>query len=404
MAAGGSTGTENPKSPEEIAIPPQVLGALMDALSEGVVVVAPDGTILKMNRVISQLVGGDASLSRKVTCCDVFSHHRSGPEACPVKHYPKGRKGTFEVFFPEYRCYEERVVPLLDSGKHYGFLLCVTDVTMQQLASQERKHLYLQVEESARKVRLAEESARGLRLELSKVEKMATVGRIAGIVFGELKRTSAMMEEGLARLDAGSGAGTDAAVVRELTKAAVRSSHILDKLGQLEIAEAESLIREDLTLLVQEVVEEMLPLADSHGVHLEFLPGSPAVIECNRAQLQAVFSGVILNAIQAEPRREDRILVATGRDRIGAFVVVEDKGPGIALAHLSQVFNPFFTTAVDAHRVGLGLTLCQAIIQSHHGEVEVDTHPDRGTRVKIRIPALTAPTPPSTGDSPEATT
>lgn len=376
--------------PQDLLDSTELLTVLVDSLTEGVAVVDAEGRILRMNQALTQLLGGDASKGRPVSCCDVFHHHRAAPDSCPVRQFPIGRKGMFELFFPDYRCYEERVSPLEMGGKRVAFLLSLTDVTSRELAEQERKHLFLQVEESTRRVRMAQEATGLVRRELLREEKMATVGRVAGMVFGELRRSAAQVEQGLRMLQRDEFRGspeTFQGILAELIRTASRASHILEKLGQLDLSGGDQLAMIPWNSMVGDVVAGLSGLAQERGVTLEFRSGAPVDVEGNLPQLQAVLSGLILNALDARPRTEDRVVVFTGRDRFGGFVVVEDKGPGIPEDQLKQVFAPFFTTATDERRVGLGLTLCQAIIQAHHGELEVTTEADTGTRVRVRVPA-----------------
>jgi len=79
-------------------------------------------------------------------------------------------------------------------------------------------------------------------------------------------------------------------------------------------------------------------------------------------------------------------------------IVVRDEGPGISQAVLNQIFIPFFTT--KDRGTGLGLALCQRIVQHHGGQLEVRSVEaparDHGATFIIRLPAVprrTAPSP-----------
>jgi CheY-like chemotaxis protein len=66
---------------------------------------------------------------------------------------------------------------------------------------------------------------------------------------------------------------------------------------------------------------------------------------------------------------------------------VTDSGTGIPPALVDRVFDPFFTTKPPGQGTGLGLAAVQTIVRRHHGFVEVDTQPDRGTEFRVFIPA-----------------
>ena len=67
-------------------------------------------------------------------------------------------------------------------------------------------------------------------------------------------------------------------------------------------------------------------------------------------------------------------------------ILVEDNGPGIPADILPQVFDPFFTTREPGKGMGLGMYIIQEIILEHGGCVAVNTLPDKGTRITIRLP------------------
>jgi two-component system NtrC family sensor kinase len=110
-------------------------------------------------------------------------------------------------------------------------------------------------------------------------------------------------------------------------------------------------------------------------------------------QLVQVFVNLLTNASQAAPARDGRVIVTTGLVSAegGARrvqVVVEDNGSGIAAEHLPLVFVPFFTTRRDAQGTGLGLSIVKNVLESHGGEIRVESDPGRRTRFVIELPAM----------------
>ena len=109
--------------------------------------------------------------------------------------------------------------------------------------------------------------------------------------------------------------------------------------------------------------------------------------------LNQAISNVVTNAAQAS-RPDQEVKVSTAHED-GYFVIsVEDQGQGIHPEHLPRVFDPFFTTKPVGEGTGLGLSITRQIMQAHHGDIQIDSTPGKGTRVRLRIPLS-----PSGGDS-----
>jgi C4-dicarboxylate-specific signal transduction histidine kinase len=96
-------------------------------------------------------------------------------------------------------------------------------------------------------------------------------------------------------------------------------------------------------------------------------------------QLQQVLINLITNAIDSMASEDEpRVLcvksVACGSD--GVTISVGDIGTGISPQHLDRIFNPLFTTKSDG--MGMGLSICRAIIEAHDGHLSVAANIPRG--------------------------
>ena len=135
--------------------------------------------------------------------------------------------------------------------------------------------------------------------------------------------------------------------------------------------------------------------------------GERCVVRGDEARLCQVFSNLLLNAAQAIPPGAvagNTIEVVTSRHGDDVRVQISDTGEGIAPEHLHRVFDPFFTTRLPGHGLGLGLSICHAIVTGLGGHIEISPCPGGGTIVTVTLPAVTrtpAPTPapaPAVGD------
>jgi two-component system sensor kinase FixL len=80
------------------------------------------------------------------------------------------------------------------------------------------------------------------------------------------------------------------------------------------------------------------------------------------------------------------IILRTHRKDDTIQVAIRDSGPGIDSATLSNIWQPFFTT--KATGLGIGLSVCNSIIQAHGGRIWAENNPDGGATFVFEIPAM----------------
>lgn len=146
--------------------------------------------------------------------------------------------------------------------------------------------------------------------------------------------------------------------------------------------------RVDLNAVVAETLLLMQKPLEVDGITLitSLDPGlRPILGDANT--LQQVLLNLVTNAREAmasgggEIRIETRVVA----ERPGWMrVVIRDTGPGISPEELSKVFDPFYTTKRTG--TGLGLSVSYGIIQDHHGTVDVQSVPGKGTTFILAFP------------------
>jgi PAS domain S-box-containing protein len=128
-----------------------------------------------------------------------------------------------------------------------------------------------------------------------------------------------------------------------------------------------------------------------HRARLERRYQTVPAVDGNAGRLEQVFMNLLLNAAQAFSQDSEeadnliRISLRSEGDRVVAEV--SDNGPGIPAALLGRIFDPFFTTKPVGVGTGLGLPICRGIVQTHGGEIHIDSRPGHGASFTVSLPA-----------------
>lgn len=147
--------------------------------------------------------------------------------------------------------------------------------------------------------------------------------------------------------------------------------------------------RLDVGALIGRTVDLVRRRADRQEINLRFdLPRESYFLEADATQLRQVVLNLLLNALDAQ--REggcvtvmlDRSADAAGHEEI--VLVVQDEGPGIPWGWDQKIFEPFASTKETG--IGLGLTICRRIIESHGGKIAAHSREAGGAEFEVRLP------------------
>lgn len=157
--------------------------------------------------------------------------------------------------------------------------------------------------------------------------------------------------------------------------------------GKHEIAESEV----DLNGIARLSLRMLAPHAESKNITLSsYLPHRPLRLWGDRQKLKQVLLNLLSNAVKfTPPGGHVRVSALVGPD--GApLLVVEDDGIGIAAQDIDKVLLPFERVhnqmSLAAEGTGIGLPLSKSFVESHGGTLSLDSAPDRGTTVTVRLP------------------
>jgi signal transduction histidine kinase len=114
-------------------------------------------------------------------------------------------------------------------------------------------------------------------------------------------------------------------------------------------------------------------------------------VQCFPNHLNQVFMNLLVNASQAiEGKGRIRITTRAEGDRVR--IAFEDSGTGIPPENIDKIFDPGFTTKNVGDGTGLGLSISKKIVDAHHGAIEVESGPGKGTTFTITLPVHASPT------------
>ena len=161
-------------------------------------------------------------------------------------------------------------------------------------------------------------------------------------------------------------------------------SHMWQKYGRAKLNE---FCPTTLADVIEDIVMGAAPLAASEHVDINYdmQPGG-AVIDGNKPQLLRAIHNIVANAIQAVSPPEGCVQVRCRCGEDSVDIVVVDNGSGMTPEVLNHIFEPYYTTKEEGKGTGLGMVITKRIIEEHQGELLIDTAPDEGSTVTIRLP------------------
>jgi two-component system phosphate regulon sensor histidine kinase PhoR len=145
----------------------------------------------------------------------------------------------------------------------------------------------------------------------------------------------------------------------------------------------------DMGVMIEEMVTLMQPRAKKQGITLSFSCENLRPITADPRNMEEILNNLLSNALNYSPDGGDVTVTAKG---MGEFleIAVSDSGVGIAPEELPKIFEKFYRVKHPKTRqisgTGLGLSLVKGIVEAHHGTVEVESVPDKGSTFTIRLP------------------
>jgi signal transduction histidine kinase/ABC-type uncharacterized transport system substrate-binding protein len=238
----------------------------------------------------------------------------------------------------------------------------------------------------------AEVLARTSMSELTHMNRVATAGELSASIAHEVNQplTGIVTRASAARRWlAGERPDLDKvrAALDQIETAGHRAADIISNVKSMFSRDSQAKDEVDINKLIWTVMGLVYIDLRKHQIELKTELGDelPSVLG-NRVQVQQVFLNLVMNAIDAMRSVPERVLTVTttsnGQDEVR--ISIADTGPGIDPTDIDRIFKPLFTT--KAHGMGMGLSICRSIVESHNGRILVSAGRERGAVFQIFLP------------------
>ena len=273
------------------------------------------------------------------------------------------------------------------TGPEFQFL---TKLKNQSTIAISNSLLYETMEEQ---VRQRTKELLDVQKQLIQAEKMATMGTLAGGVAHEinnpltaiLTNTQMLLASNVAddKLDKESLELIEEATKRCRTIVQKLMAYARKPLETSEISKVNLLnaLNDVISFIGYQLEQDNIKIATNAKKGTYMVMG-------NSNEIEQVITNLILNAKDAIRRikRGGTINVTFSESGDWIKIEIEDEGAGIPKEVASKIFDPFFTTKDVGRGVGLGLSICQAIIEKHNGTISFKSALNKGTTFTIQLP------------------
>src|SRR3989304_4060939 len=214
--------------------------------------------------------------------------------------------------------------------------------------------------------------------ELMKSEKLAIIGELASRMAHDLRNPLSTIKNTIELMESKPKLKIEEKLqyYGKLRRAMNRMSHQVDDI--LDFVRTSELKLQPYSVLdIINIVKDSITIPNDVTVKIE---QENVRINCDYRKIEAVFTNLLLNAIQAvETKGEVHIRIIDNANDV--LIAFEDSGNGIEPQNLSKIFDPLFTTKQLG--TGLGLSICKSIVEQHGGNITVKNNP---TTFLVRLP------------------
>jgi len=350
------------------------LAAIVESSDDAILAKDLNGVILSWNRAAERLFGYTASEVLGLPVTVIFPPDRVEEEAVILGRIRSGeRVAHYET---ARRRMDGRIIdvsvtisPIRDaSGNIAGASTIFRDLTGRNIRDQ----------------RILE-----LQTELAHVQRLNELGQVVSTLVHEINQPLTAISNyvnACRRLVTTGDQDRMRAVLERIADQTNRTREIVKRIRDFVKKRDVQMRAEDLSQVIEEAIGLTRASVRDRGLTLAVDTDPPGVqVEIDKVQVQQVLFNLLRNAIEAmqdQPKRE--LMVATSVVQSGMVEIsVADTGPGLVAEVRTKLFQPFVTT--KANGMGVGLSVCRAIVESHRGRMWADDNPGGGTVFRFTV-------------------
>ncbi|MDE2223277.1 MAG: PAS domain S-box protein [Candidatus Omnitrophica bacterium] len=271
----------------------------------------------------------------------------------------------------------------IETERGLQVLASIMDITQRKRAEEILKRDKESLE------RLVDERSKELiktQKELKQFSRLADIGTLAATVAHELRNPLGVIHLAAYNLKKEKNDLGDNRHLTNIEKKVWEGNQIIDNLlsyARIKIPNYEKI---KLAHVLDECVAGVQGRFGEKGITIEkhYKDGTDAIIEADSNQVREIFVNILNNACQSFGGPGGKVGVDMVREGDMFKVSIKDNGAGIAQEDMDKIFEPFFTR--KSKGTGLGLTICNELINMHQGKIAISSQQGKGTIVHVFLP------------------
>ena len=335
---------------QELRLRTDEFAQITGSMAEGLVLLDNRGRVLSMNPAACALFGAAGDCEGQDFLTVDRNPEMSAAIGCAMQEGHSVRKASRDG-----KTYQFDISRITSGGETIGAVILAFDVTEQENAEQNRREFTANVSHELKTpLQGIIGSAELIENGLVKPEDMP---RFIGHIRSEAQRLVTLIGD-------------------------------IIRLSQLDEGAQLPLERVDLLEVAKEAANDLQAQAEKYEVSLH-VEGDSACLQGVRRLLYEVIYNLCDNAIRYNVEGGS-VWVRVASDEHGETVTVKDTGIGIPQAHQSRIFERFYRVDKSHSKAsggtGLGLSIVKHAVQYHHGRIELQSEPGKGTTIRLRFP------------------